>query len=416
VLDPRRFASRDELLAFVRSRIAWARDRLRTGAASGVALHGAGAVLAFVLLVVFMYARRAPPGEGVGLWHSGPVTVLKYVVGDIACGLEFWSPVDDIPVPHVLVPGQLQGQTCPGFPEGEGGPLSDYGTYMGRQLQVVGKTAVTVAALSVVGVVAEFRRETPRVLVPAAFYWGVASLLGYPVGSDILYPAWVAMHAVVPLTIPAAAGAASLLDWTRDAVEAGDEVPAAALSLALLLMAGTTAGVAVHHSYVAPTGQTWSSGEAQMVQFAQPERAMGEAVTATRHASAANDGLDVLVYDGDSGEQYSLVDMGGPDEHAVGCMKFFYALPLSYYFYADEADVDCADNASALSTGLQRDPAVVVVREKSARDVRTLAGDEYATRSYNMRQGGRTVTFFFDPERVEVPPPNREEGSAASVR
>jgi predicted membrane-bound mannosyltransferase len=409
VLDPRRFDSRAAILEWGLERVEWARERATGGAALGPLGHATGAVLLFALVTVFMFGRRAPPGEGVSMWHSAPTTTVRYVVGDIVCGLEFWTPIDEIPVPRVLLPQQLYDQTCHGFPE-PNGPFANYERDMGRQLQVVGKTAISVAALAVVGVVSEFRNERPRVLVPAAFYWGLASLVGYPVGADITYPAWVAIHAVVPLALPAAAGAVALGEWTVEEARAGHDVPAGALALALLLVAGTTAGVAVHHSYVEPTGETWSS-DGQMVQFAQPEMPLGEAVDATRRASAANEGVDVVVH-GD-GEQFSLVDMGPPEQNGIGCMRFYQSLPLSYYFEAYDAEVTCSDNASTLGSSLAWGPPVVVSRDRSARDVRQRLPKRYVERRYDLRQGGREVVFFFDPETVDVPPPNANKRSPA---
>jgi len=401
VADPRRFDSRGALAAFARDRA----EGVREAAANRPwvpAVHALGAVVLFGLLFVFLFARRAPPGEGVGLWHSGPVTVLQYVVADATCGLEFWSPVERIPVPDVLLPAELAGQTCHGFPS-EKGPLETFPSFLGRELQVLGKAGAAVALLSVVGVLSEFRRDVPRVFVPAAFYWGLASLVGYPVGTDILFPAWLVVHAIVPLAVPAAVGVVRVGEWTVEEVSAGEPIPAAALGVAVLLLVGSTAGAAVHHSYVSPTGNHWSTEEAQMVQFAQPEHAMKDSVDATRRASASTDGLDVLVYDGHPGDTYALVDGGGSNDHAVPCMKFLYSLPLSWYFYSFDAQVDCADNASRLDDGLAADPPVVLTREKSAPDVRQRLGGEYVSVTYELRRGGRRVTFFFDPERVEPP-------------
>jgi predicted membrane-bound mannosyltransferase len=402
VLDPRRYDSRTALRDSVLDRLEAAVDRAMGWDGFVVAVHALGALALFALLTVFLFARRAPPGDGVGLWHSGPVVVVQYVIADVVCGLEFWMPLEKIGVPRFLLPDDLADQTCRGF-GGDEGPLANYARDAGRQLQILGRTASGVAALALVGVVAEFRRERPRMLAPAAFYWGVASLVGYPVGADIIFPAWVTVHAVVPLTVPAAVGAVELAGWVREETTARNPVTATTLVIAVLLLTGSIAGTAVHHAYVEPTGDEWDREGGQMVQFAQPEHAMKASVDATRRAAGSNDGLDVLVYDTNTDQNGALVDMGGPGQDAVPCMRFIRGLPLSWYLYSFDGQVDCADNASRLDAALADDPPVVITREGSTRDVRQRLGDDYVSATYNYRRGSREVTFFFDTTRVDPP-------------
>ncbi len=78
-----------------------------------------------------------------------------------------------------------------------------------------GHTAAPLVLFSAFGSHWTARNLEPRHLVPFAAYGGYVSILGYPIGTDIGAP-WLAVHVVVPLSIPAAVGLAAVIRWRND--------------------------------------------------------------------------------------------------------------------------------------------------------------------------------------------------------
>jgi len=402
VLDPRRFRTRGRMVRRVRSLVADLRGRADGPWLARVVGHAVGAVALFLLATFFLFAPRAPPGGGVGLYQSPLPATVGATVDSMEAGYNHW------------VGGSSEIAGCLGGAEGFWGK---YACNLGRELSVLGRTSAAVGLLSLVGLLREFRAETPRVLVPAAFYWGVASLLGYPLGTDIIFPPWVTIHAVIPLAIPAAVGLVALGGWALDAVGARDGVSAAVTVVAVLVLVVSSLGVGAHFAYVAPTA--YSTDSPAMVQFAQPEQAMNDAIAATERASAANEGLDVVVFNRDPDDGNSLVDMGGVNDRTVPCMRFIRGLPISWYLWSFDAQVDCADSRESLSTQLESEPPVVITQPNSFSALREfLDEDRHVVARYNNRGNGREVVYVFDTTQVDAPaeavPPSRA-GDASAV-
>jgi uncharacterized protein (TIGR03663 family) len=384
VLDPRRFTTRASLVRSVLDRARALRARADAFTVGRTTFHAVLAAALFGLATVFMFAPRAPAGEGVGLYHSSLNATLEATNQSMYGGYQHW------------IGGGGEPADCLGRDTS-----SYWGKYvcnLGRELSVLGRTSTAVAVLAGLGVATEFRRRTPRFLVPAAFYWGVASLLGYPLGADIIFPPWVTLHAVIPLSIPAAAGLVTLGGWIVDAAGSRDHAVTALNVVAAVLLVGSMVGVGAHFAYVDTTGYT--HGAPAMVQYAQPDQEMHGALRATRDAGETNEGLDVLVYGpGDS----FLVDMGEGNDRTVPCMKFLRSTPVSWYFYAWDANVTCADSGESLSQGLADDPPVILTEPRELREVRRQLDGNYAVARYELRRGSKEVAYVFDADRVDPP-------------
>jgi uncharacterized protein (TIGR03663 family) len=200
-----------------------------------------------------------------------------------------------------------------------------------------------------------------RNLVMFAGYWGVASVVGYPLGMDI-WAAWPTIHAFVPLAVPAAVAGGAVLRSGADALAERDTVDVAVSGLLVVLLVGYSGAVAVEASYLDARDR---DGETDMVQYAQPSGDLRPGVRAMQGAAAANDGLDVLYY----GHRYDLADESVMDRPPVPWNEtdgWFDRLPLPWYAAAADATVASAATEAALERSLERDPAVVVAPVRKA--------------------------------------------------
>ena len=153
-----------------------------------------GACLLFFAVVVFFYAPRAGPTGELGLWRALsdprllPALLEEAVVGSWTEFRATWAPGD------------------PFDPE----RLSQFPGRMRNMVGTMRTTAGALTAFAAVGLLVDrYAGEGPRDVVAFAGYWGIASVFGYPYATDIWAP-WVAVHAVVPLALPAAVGLAGV--------------------------------------------------------------------------------------------------------------------------------------------------------------------------------------------------------------
>ncbi len=94
-------------------------------------------------------------------------------------------------------------------------------------LKALGYTAAPLVLFSAFGYALDrLGTVEPRHLVPFAAYGGYVSILGYPIGTDIGAP-WLAVHVVVPLSIPAAVGLAAVIRWGNESLSTDDVTGAA---------------------------------------------------------------------------------------------------------------------------------------------------------------------------------------------
>ena len=192
----------------------------------------------------------------------------------------------------------------------------------------------------------------PRDLVALGFYWGFVSVLGYPVAVDIR-AAWTVTHAVVPLAIPAAAGAALIYRWGREAYEGGDDVGLGLAVVVLLLVGGHLAGTAVTTAYANPQGE-----DNVLVQYAQPEGDLREAVTLAGLAARDHEtGVDVVWY----GDHFFVEDESQTFRLPVADGEWYNRLPLPWYLEMHGATVNSTDSATELGDRLAEDPPPVVI-------------------------------------------------------
>nr|WJK63718.1 hypothetical protein QSJ49_11060 [Halobacterium salinarum] len=187
---------------------------------------------------------RGGPGQEIGLWRAltGDFATLPAVVGEATLGslhkaIDYWAT------------GSIQRHA--------------YLPYFTDTADTVIAGASGVAAFAVVGFLWDrYAGAHPRGLVAFNFYCGVAALVGYPLANNFPVP-WSTVHAIVPLTVPAAVGAAVVYRWGRSRLPAreptilSEHTPMhavrAVLAAAVLLSAVAAGGATLTEtSYQAP--------------------------------------------------------------------------------------------------------------------------------------------------------------------
>ncbi|QLD88439.1 TIGR03663 family protein [Natronomonas salina] len=272
-----------------------------------------------------------------------------------------------------------------------------YLEFLGEMSLITAEASAALVALAVVGFLAtmyasEFPYDRPDDLVAFCFYWGAASMVGYPVITDIGGAAWLVVHIVLPLAVPAAFGIGVLYRWGGDARVDGDTVSVALAVALAVLVVGSMAWTGYATSFADP-----KSDDNSLVQYAQPSGDVEPTLAEMRTLADRNDGTDVVLYGG------HLHDPTGDEEleRRPTCADWFNALPLPWYFESGEMDVDCAPEETALEDALAADPPVVIAHRKNASAVDERIDDRYERREFRMRTTAEPFVYYVDVARLE---------------
>ena len=374
--------------------------------AGGYVGHVVLAVLAFVAVSLFFYAPR---GAGVeGIQHPPVAATAPGYVG-------FWEGVTD---PALF--GQLWETTTertisqwrnwlgPGTEKSLDTYLNHF--WVSTDALITGSRVV--AGLAAVGYVLDrLSYTTPRHLVPFMFYAGFVSVFGYPLGTDIGAP-WLATHAIVFLVVPAAVALAAVVRWGTRALAIEDTDRLGSATLLMLVVSLLVAQSAVGQVYTNTTEEA-----NPLVQYAQPGAELKDELREVdRLATAHGNGTDVVVYYGESGDQFDEANAYvGPDRsnwndswwnNRPTCMMWYNSLPLAWYIAADDMDVECENTDRNLTTMLREDPPPVVVTQSFDPTVpeMRLEAAGYEGETYRMRtSGGRNrFTVWTNPEYADT--------------
>ncbi|WP_167837357.1 flippase activity-associated protein Agl23 [Halosimplex halophilum] len=264
-----------------------------------------------------------------------------------------------------------------------------YLPYLGHFLETLRAGAAAVCLLAVVGFVADrYRPDGPSDLVSIAFYWGVASVLGYPIATDIKAP-WATVHAVVPLAIPAAVGLGLFVRWGREAVADGDRVSAGLAALVVLIVAAQVALAGAGSVYLTDHGE-----DNGLVQYAQPAPGVQPVMRQLGTAVPAHEGTDVVLY----GDHF--VDApGATGPRRPACAAWQQVLPLPWYFERANATATCVDSTRTLSRTVERERPLMVVARAGDLPSPPAALSGYERRTHLLRDRD-TRTHFFVREDV----------------
>jgi len=339
-------------------------------------------LVVFLAVVVWFYAPRGEvPSNGDFYRYCGGSGIVD-MGGVVGFGRILANPGAIPDVVAVATIGSAEVVGC----QWVGGAVEDGNAYIPYFADLVGTVAAgagALAVLAVVGFVADrYGGDRPRDVTMFTFYWGVASLVGYPLITDIQAP-WAAVHVVLPLAVPAAAGAALIYREGTAALAADDRVNVALAFGLLVLVSGQVAGAAIHTSYLAP-----QSPDNELVQYAQPSGEMQGTLADVQRLSAGNEGTDVLLY----GDYF--VD---GDQQAVrkpACADWFGSLPLPWYWATDDTNVSCATSLEEFNRTVERERPPVVITPASEKQRVEDRLDGYEARHYLLRSFDTETVFF----------------------
>ncbi|MEF8826613.1 MAG: flippase activity-associated protein Agl23, partial [Halapricum sp.] len=341
----------------VRAWIATIRVHLRRASedARGSAFRYIGHALAAVVLFAFVWLFMfAPRGDGVqGLLVESTESIgLWEAVGDPSK----WGPLIDTTVE------QFRGEY---LSWGNKSGSTTFEAYRKRLSDAVGRGLLGTSAPLVLFAVAGFVRERygvaeGRVLVFFLFYAGAASVVGYPLGFSIGAGwKWNNVHVLLPLSIPAAVGVATIYRWGREAFLEDDQIDVGLTALVLLVTVSMVAWTALGTVYLNPQHES-----NDLVQFGQPHDDLGPVVDELREAAPSDD-PDVLVY-GNVSQDVSIV---GPVPAGASwnvrpvCADFENFLPMQWYLSSADTNATCARTPIQLRETVERDsPPVVITR------------------------------------------------------
>ncbi|WP_313694376.1 flippase activity-associated protein Agl23 [Halorarum halobium] len=334
-----------------------------------VPLVAVGVVGTFLAVVTFFYAPRpelwnalsgtVPPGE---LLYEATVPPAERFYGTWASGTHSG---------HNYVPY-----------------LHDLGVTL-----VYGSGVVVVFAA--LGFLADGYGGRNRPVVAFAAYWAVASLVGYPVATDIEAP-WAAVHIVLPLSVPAAVGVTSVLD-SFDRSLAFEDV--AGVALAGLVIFAAAGGVA------AANADYWNASteeDKEVLQWSQPANEIESTLADARLVAEYNEGTDVLFVGSETagGEEELYVANESSDERMpAGGPAWHSRLPLPWYLELSEAEIESTP-PSARYDDLPQDPPPVIIAMPRDREDLTERYEGYEARQHPFKLWGEDIVFLFDEEAL----------------
>ncbi|MGM0590316.1 MAG: flippase activity-associated protein Agl23 [Halobacteriota archaeon] len=374
----------------VREWPATAVDRLRewggdlVGGLGRLAVHTVAVAAVFLAVIVFFYAPRPD------LWHAfASPDLLPGVVSDATLGSA-----------EKLGDSWLSGDH----------QSHDYLPYLHDFAETLLYGATVLVAFAAVGVVVDALEGQfgPRALVAFAAYWGLASVVGYPVATDIQAP-WIVVHAVIPFAIPAAVGLAAVGRAGLRSFITGDTV---STGLAVLVVLTATFGV------VSANATYWnadSQEEEEVLQWAQPTTELKETLEVVDAVAASNDGTDVRfygIYDPNAnGKVYNFyVDDENGTRSAPPPTGWHSRLPLPWYLERSGASIESTHPDTAPEEAMTDAPPVVVAYGWNESELEPhLPG--YTAHRHAFKLWGEDVVVFVEDDAANAAMSDRRDST-----
>ncbi len=248
------------------------------------------------------------------------------------------------------------------------------------------------------------RGTGPRELVTFATYWAAASLVGYPIATDIQAP-WAAVHVVVPLAFPAAVGVAFVIDAAGEAVTARDAVGVGLAALVVLSALGGAA--AANAAYYNSTDEA----DKQVLQWAQPSNDLKPTVRVVGEVIADNDaGPDVLFVGsrppGSDGDTFYVRNESSLSTAPPGGPAWHDRLPLPWYLERHGAEITSTDPDEDREAALSDPPPVVITKDYDRTET-AAALPGYTAFEHNFRLWNDRVVVFVETTSLERVAPDR---------
>ena len=350
------------------------------------ALHTVGGVLVFFLVVTFFYAPRPELWTALATPSRLPGVVEAATVGSWESFYSLW------------VAGSHQNH--------------DYLPFLYDYLETLLYGAPFVLLFALIGFVADgYGEEGYRDVVAFAAYWGAVSIVGYPIATDIRAP-WAAVHAVIPLAVPAAIGVAAAARRVRETVRAraGDDPATNGLltpaswtrpaALAALVLCGAAVGVVGANAAYANSASDEEAGE--VIQWAQPENELKDTLELVHGVARVTDGTDVLFVGthapgNPSDVRFYVENESTLQQPRAGGPSWHTRLPLPWYLERYDAEV----TSIAPDADLPSDPPPVVVAASWDEDRvgRQLSG--YERHRHDFRLWNDEIVVFVDESALE---------------
>jgi uncharacterized protein (TIGR03663 family) len=318
----------------------------------------AGALLVFITIIVLLYAPRPE------IWSAldGPGTFVNVVEAGTLGAAERFAD------------GWLDA----------GHRDHPYFAFVHDMLETLVYGSPVLLLFALLGFAVDGYGGDARGLVTFTAYWGAVSVIGYPVATDIQAP-WAAFHVVLPLAVPAAVGAATLVRFGERGVQKDDRAVVAVA--ALLLTAGAGGVVAANADY-------WNSAaeeDRQVVQWAQPGNDLQPTLAVVEAVARENTGTDVLLY----GDQFHVANESSLDQPPPGGPSWHGRLPLPWYFERAGAELTSVPSSADPGDATTDAPPVVIAKAKH-RGALEPQLDGYAAAEHPFKLWGERIVVFVD--------------------
>ncbi|SDJ48234.1 TIGR03663 family protein [Halovenus aranensis] len=384
-------ASDQSGLSYLRANLGAYWDRVKQAAYR--ADYAIGLALTFVVTLVVLFAPR---GQGLDRRLDPATDADPVTLGDTLT-----DPTNVMTLVDESLNEAYSGY-IDWFAQSEETTLDTYVSFLGDYVTLLVKYAPLLTVFTLVGIAVErYARGRSRPLVMFMAYCGIASLVGYPLGSHIEGDsAWLSVHVIIPLLVPAAVGLAWAWRQGRDTVRKSSVSPAAVVVVLILLVGLWAWFIPVQSVYVDDTAP-----ENDLVQFAQPYSDLDPLVEKMDGVSDDHSGTDVLIYYGERGESFdsygSLLpstlpaDTTGMWQVAPVCSSWGSTQPLNWYFATTGTDADCERSPDGLVESASTDAVPIIVTIPGDETVPEATLDEsYEKQTYYLRSLGRETTVY----------------------
>jgi uncharacterized protein (TIGR03663 family) len=355
--------------------------------------YAIGAVLTFVVTLVVLFAPR---GHGLDRRLYTDSDADPVTLGDAV------SNPAEIPALVDESLGEAYSGYIDWFAQSQETTLDTYLSFLWDYVTLLVEYAPLMTSLAIVGIIIErYASDRSRTLVMFMAYCGVASLVGYPLGSHIQGDSgWLSVHVVVPLLVPAAVGLAWAYHSGRDLVSEKDLNPAVLLVILVLVFGLWAWFIPVQSVYMDDTAE-----DNKLVQYAQPASDLGPLVETMDDIATENEGTDLVLYYGEQNDSYdnaeALVQQRLADEYPgqwqirPPCSVWGNSQPLNWYFAVSGADADCERSQEGLTDAVEDGEIPMIITVPSDSTVPESAlGDSYIKQSYYLRNIGEEVVVY----------------------
>ncbi len=273
-----------------------------------------------------------------------------------------------------------------------------YLSFLEHYIETLLAGASVVLVFAIIGFIADrYRPGQARALVTIAALWGFVSIVGYPIAADIRAP-WLTVHAIIPLTIPAAVGLGFMyrtaIGNLRDIdTPSGDSLVVGGIAaLVLLLAVVAVIYPALTLVYLQPT-----DADNQLAQYAQPGGDWGDTIEDMLALAETNDeGVDVLY----AGDTFFMLDED--DAYLKPASGGWYnRLPLPWYFEQVDATTASAADRSTVAELIEEERPPIVIAAQSDRHLVIDHVEGYESRFHTLRLWDMHIDIYLDIDRLD---------------